>query len=103
MQVNGAQGQKVLSKKDQQKLEIQQKLKAKFGDKVLPKNKPKVDEAEVSDKAKQKVAIGSEEFGDIKTNNPNAEETREKLKALLKTGAFNFNDKERSALKDILK
>ena len=103
MQVNGAQGQKVLSKKEQEKIDIQKKLQAKFGDKIMPKKKSKVDEAQVSDKAKKKVAIGADEFGDIKTNNPSSEETREKLKALLKTGAFNFNDKERSALKDILK
>lgn len=103
MDINGAVGQQIATQKDKAKLELQKKLQAKFGDKVIPKKKPKVDEAEISDKAKKKVAIGADEFGDIKSNNPTSEETREKLKGLLKTGAFNFSEKERAALKDILK
>lgn len=103
MDINNATSQKVASQKNKARLELQKKLQAKFGDKVIPKKKPKVDEAQISEKAKKKVAIGADEFGDIKSNNPTSEETREKLKGLLKTGAFNFSEKERAALKDILK
>jgi len=39
---------------------------------------------------------------DIAKNDPNLPETTEKLKSLLSTGAFAFNDKEREALSKIL-
>lgn len=94
--------QSIQSPKELQKLEIQKKISKKFGDKVLPKKKQSHN-SNISEKAKKKISIGSEDFGDIKSNKPDSDQTRQKLKALLKTGAFHFNDKERSALSDILK
>ena len=41
-------------------------------------------------------------MGDIKSNNPNSEETKDKIKGLLVTGSFNFNEKEKAALQEIL-
>lgn len=39
---------------------------------------------------------------DIGKNDPNSEETQEKLRYVLRTNAFNFSDQERAALSDIL-
>lgn len=39
---------------------------------------------------------------DVSLNNPNDSNTQEKLKSALRTGAFNFNDREREALTKIL-
>jgi len=39
---------------------------------------------------------------DVDKNDPNSPETTEKLKSILSTGAFAFNDKEREALSKIL-
>ena len=41
--------------------------------------------------------------GDIKLNDPNDPNTREKLKTMMKSGGFNFSPQERSALAQILK
>ena len=41
-------------------------------------------------------------IGDIGKNDPTDTVTQEKLKGLLRSGGFNFNQKERAALKDIL-
>lgn len=101
MEVNSATSQKTFSPIEKQQAEIRAKLAAKFGNKVLPKQKE--DKAEISVKAQKRAEPGDEDFADVKNNNPNSEETREKLKALLKTGAFHFNDKERGALSEILK
>lgn len=101
MEVNNTSGQKTLSPKEKQQAEIRKKLAAKFGNKVLPKKKE--DKAEISVKAQKRAEPGDEDYADIKNNNPTSDETREKLKALLKTGAFHFNDKERGALSEILK
>jgi hypothetical protein len=113
MEVNSAsshspaqQAAKAPKKKKLSKEDIAAKVAAKFGKKSLPKKveKPKVDEAEVSNKAKQKEAVAKDDaVGDIGKNDPNSEMTQEKLKAVLKSGAFAFNDKERKALSQILK
>lgn len=82
---------------------IENKLKAKFGDKFKAKQsieKEKKDEAKISTKAKNKHEFSF--VGDIKDNAPDSEVTQEKLRALLKSGGFNFNEKERSVLFDIL-
>lgn len=87
--------------------EIKAKIKAKFGKDL--DDKPVAKEAdtrvELSSNAKSKgVSNNSEEgFGDIKNNDPKSPETQEKLKSLLKTGGFNFSDKERQVLSQILK
>jgi hypothetical protein len=47
---------------------------------------------------KPEVAVDS----DIKKNDPNDPVTKEKLKALLSNGGFNFKPEERKALSDIL-
>lgn len=85
---------------------IRAKIKAKFGDKALEKKK------EVAQGPKEKVELNSkggvknsdeEGFGDVGLNNPDSQLTHDKLKQVLKTGAFKFNDKERATLAKILK
>lgn len=87
----------------QQKLspdEIKQKIARKFGKEAeIKKAEPKaktVDQVEIN--SKDTVA-----HGDIGKNDPASEITKEKLRGILQAGAFNFNDKERSALGQILK
>ena len=90
------------SKKELEKEEILKKVKAKFGDKAKPKKAQPKEKVDVSDTAKQKSQIKDDDFSDIGKNNPQSEVTKEKLRAILKTGAFSFNDAERGALNDIL-
>ncbi len=108
MKVHAASGQNEtkISPKD----ELKAKLAEKFGDKFKAKaeidkekQQAKAAAVEISDSAKKKAHIDPEGFGDVKKNDPNSEETKIKLKALLQTGGFNFNDKERGALSEILK
>ena len=84
------------------KEQIKAKIRAKFG-KTLNSDKPKaVDKVEL--RSKQGISNSSEkEFGDVGKNLPDSEITRGKLKDLLKSGGFKFNDKERAALSQILK
>lgn len=102
MEVNSAVSQKPLSRQEQKEAQIRAKLAAKFGKKVLPK-KVENDKAEISVQARKRSQPGDDDYADIKNNDPNSEDTKDKLKALLKTGAFQFNDKERSVLSEILK
>lgn len=89
-------------KKKLNKADIEAKLKAKFGDKVAPKkSKPVADKTELSSK-KGVSSSNDDEFGDLGTNDPSSEATQEKLKDILKTGAFAFNEKERKTLSSIL-
>ena len=82
--------------------EIAAKVASKFGKEAVikkkdpPKPSAEVDTADIH--SKETVA-----HGDIGKNDPNSELTREKLKGILKGGGFNFNDKERKALAQILK
>lgn len=108
MQVNAASGQShsPKSKKEIEQDEVRKKLAEKFGDKFKDKKeikKEKEDSVELSNSTKKQAHIDPEGFGDVKKNDPKSEETQEKLKALLKTGAFHFSDKERQALGEILK
>lgn len=84
--------------------EVKAKIKAKFGDKALAKKpKPKVeDKADIKTKTGVKNST-EKDFGDIGTNDPNSQLTHDKLKDVLKSGAFHFNDKERATLAKILK
>ncbi len=84
--------------------EIKAKIKEKFG-KDLTKPKPKaLPEEQVELNSKKGVTNSNEEnFGDIGKNDPNSEETQQKLREILKSGAFHFNDKERKTLSNILK
>ncbi len=83
------------------KEQIQAKISAKFGNKAAPKA-PKIveDKVEIESKSKE---METKEIGDIKTNDPNSQITQDKLKDILKTGAFQFNEKERKTLAKILK
>ena len=87
------------------KLRIEDKLKAKFGNKfdkaknINEQNKVEKEKVEISKKAQVK-AEGV--VGDISDNSPDNDLTQEKLKGLLRSGGFNFSDKERDALSNIL-
>jgi hypothetical protein len=104
MKVENANSSKLV-KNEQKKSssdEIRAKLAKKFGQKVLPKKKTEVkDKAEIHSKGVKNSS--EEDFGDIKSNDPSSQVTHNKLKEILKTGAFDFNDKERKALSQILK
>lgn len=102
MKVNSASSQINKSPKEADKADIKAKLEAKFG-KKFDKKKPKKDpDVVVSIDKKGKKEVSDQGFGDIKNNDPNSKVTQEKLKKILSTGAFQFNPKEREALKDIL-
>jgi len=83
---------------------LQDKLRDKFGDKfnraqnLNEVKKKDEDTVELSGKSKDVKGVA----GDIKENNPDSDLTQAKLKGLIKTGGFNFSDKERSALAEIL-
>ena len=111
---------------------IEEKVKAKFGNfkKSVPKSeKLEEDAVKISaesikknkvDKNKKTEATENTEntedevtgkvdihpksplIGDF-SNNPSSDVTREKLKGLVVSGAFTFNEKERETLKNILK
>lgn len=91
--------------------ELKAKLRAKFGDKYVKaksinekraKEKAKdTDKIEISKNAKAK-STKNVVIGDVKDNSPDSDLTQAKLKGLLQTGGFHFNDKEREALSSIL-
>ncbi len=82
--------------------EIKAKIKSKFGkDLTKKKAKPIADKAEISKKSAK--SSGEKEFADVGSNDPNSDLTQNKLKDILKTGAFQFNEGERKALAQILK
>lgn len=106
MKVNSAIGQEnrpqiSKSKKELSNDEILAKVKEKFGNKASPKKAPPTEKVEVSKNAQQKAQV-EEGNGDIGKNDPKSEVTREKLRAILKTGGFSFSDSERTALNKIL-
>jgi len=104
MKVNASKQQQLQSKpKKMSKADIEQMVKAKFG-KVAQKKAPPPIEEKVELSSKKGVSNSDEEnFGDIHKNSPDSEVTQEKLKSILKGGGFNFNDRERKALSEILK
>jgi hypothetical protein len=63
---------------------------------VTPGGSEEVTQAEVPSDKKEVL------HSDIKKNEPNDPVTKEKLKAILTNGAFNFKPEERKALNDIL-
>jgi len=83
--------------------EIKAKIKAKFGKDLNDRPKPsKIDDkVELHSKGGVK-STSDEDFGDIGKNDPAHTMTQDKLKDILKTGAFSFNEKERKALSEIL-
>lgn len=91
--------------------QLKAKLRAKFGDKY--KKADSINEKRAKEKAKdaEKVDISKAAkskkskdviIGDVKDNSPDSDMTQAKLKGLLQTGGFHFNDKEREALSSIL-
>lgn len=100
MKATDAVSQKPLSKIEQKQAAIRAKLAAKFGDKVLPEKKAA--KVEISSKAEKRLEKGDDKFADVGDNDPSKEETRAKLSGLLKSGGFQFSDKERAALSEIL-
>jgi len=85
--------------------ELKKMVQEKFGDKVqIKKVKPPKIEDKVELGQKSGIANSSEkDFGDIDSNDPTSSVTHDKLKEILKTGAFNFSEKERATLSNILK
>lgn len=84
--------------------DIKAKLAAKFGDKLkLPEKKKVQVEKKVELTGRGIKSSDDKDFGDVKSNDPDAEMTQEKLRTILKMGGFDFNEKERSALRTILK
>ncbi len=79
---------------------IKEKIKAKFGDKFKEKKKPE-EKVELSNSSVKNSS--EEDFGDLKSNDPNSSVTKDKLKDILRSGAFEFNPKERETLAKILK
>lgn len=76
--------------------EIRDKVEAHFT-KLRSKNAPQAKATPVAE------AEETEFQGDIKDNNPNSAVTQEKLKSLLSSGGFGWNDREREVLSKILK
>lgn len=68
--------------------------------------KENVEESKNVDEVKGEQVEGEEKdhllSSDIATNDPNAPETQEKLKDILKSGGFKFSEKERKVLSGIL-
>lgn len=92
------------SKGELEKEALRARIAEKFGDKFKDKKtKPKQDLVELSNSAKKDAHIDPDGFGDIKKNDPKSESTQAKLKGLLRAGGFNFSEKERSVLSEILK
>ena len=88
--------------------DVQEKIKQKFGDSFkapVKKTEPVEDKVEIqtkkTDVTEEEAHVGLK--SDIGKNDPDSEVTQEKLKSLLQTGAFQFNDRERKALGEILK
>ena len=100
MEITNTKSQKTLSRDEQQKADLRAKVASKFGNKVLPKTKK--DKVEISVKAEKRLEPGDDKFADIGKNDPTKEDTRIKLMGLMKSGGFEFSDKERSALSEIL-
>jgi len=95
-QTNASPGSPKMSKDD-----IAAKVRAKFGAVAqVKKAQPVEDKVEIHSKGVKNS--DEEDFGDVKKNRPDAEVTQEKLKSILSNGGFEFNEKERNALSQIL-
>lgn len=86
--------------KKKTKADIEAMVKAKFGKVAEKKAPPPKPQVEINSKGVKNS--DEEDFGDIKKNDPTSEITQEKLRGILKSGGFQFNDKERKALGQIL-
>ena len=67
-------------------------------------DKPKATESETSEVEAKSDSLKESHLllSDVKLNDPKDSNTQEKLKSVLKMGAFNFNPKEKEALEKIL-
>lgn len=90
---------------------IEDKLKEAFGDKFKTAVEQGKDKVTLSKKAREKAELEAKQAenpdlmfsADVGKNDPNDLATHGKLKDVLKSGAFSFNDKERQTLNQILK
>lgn len=72
--------------------------------KAMAKKGPPVSAASEAKLAEEKMDLAEEKVvGDVGLNDPNDPATHGKLKSVLSMGGFNFSDKERAALENILK
>ncbi|MAZ46968.1 MAG: hypothetical protein CME65_00305 [Halobacteriovoraceae bacterium] len=99
MKINNLSPQNSQSKKLSPE-QVREKLQEKFGNKVKakPEKKPVEDKVELREQSfdvHQTATVGK--------NDPNSDITQDKLRDILKTGAFDFNPSERKALAQILK
>jgi len=69
---------------------------------LTKKTTPQVEKTKITEPADAKIRA-EEIASDIGKNDPKAPETRGKLQTLLSSGGFNFSEKEREALSQILK
>jgi hypothetical protein len=100
---NAARQKKINFEKDKiraEKAELKRKLAEKFGDKF--KAVKKSDDTVVLSKEALKKAEESKELVAIKSDNPNSEDTKDRIKHLMDTKEFPFSEKERAALEEIL-
>lgn len=80
--------------------EVRQKLQQKFGNKVKEKPVKK----QVQDKVEvREQTLDVHQTATVGKNDPNSEITQDKLRDILKSGAFDFDPKERKTLAQILK
>ncbi len=63
---------------------------------------PEIDQEDQLDEKEKSIKDSHILLSDVKLNDPNDSNTQEKLKSVLKMGAFNFNPKEKEALEKIL-
>lgn len=104
MNINKTQGQAPAAPANKKltKEQIKAKLSEKFGEKIRTQG-PKKQKTEDSVEVKGKPTVDHTGLKtDIATNDPSSAETQEKLRSILKSGGFDFNQKERKALADIL-
>lgn len=92
------------SKSRPSKEEIKARIQKEFGIKIGKKPAAKSEKSDtvVSIDSKGKKEVKDDGFGDIKNNHPGSDITQEKLRGILRSGAFDFNSKERKALDSIL-
>lgn len=84
--------------------EVKKKIQEKFGTAILEKKKSKLPQDKVELKNRDKLEDKTQApSGDVGKNDPNDTVTQDKIRNVLKSGAFNFNEQERAALAKILK
>lgn len=101
MKINNATSAPISKKKSSQE-EINNRLKEKFGSKIKTKKpEPAQEPAAKAEEIKQNFNVN--QVATVGENAPDSEVTQDKLREILKTGAFDFNQKERKVLANILK